>query len=461
MFVKAPIEESCFWLATRRDQDRCPPLSGDEKTEIAVVGAGFTGLWTAHFLKQLKPDLDVCVIEQGATGYGASGRNAGIISSSIDHSHALAIAHFGREEAARLAKIGLANIDELAEFAHDCDFEQSGQLCMALTPGHIEECKRNIEVAEELNLPGYRYLCQEETRSEIDSPLYLGSFFSPGGGVINPVKLVEKLKREAIAGGVRFFEGTRVKEVENLPGGQVGARVKADGGMLCASRVVLATDAYTHHLFPQLLWRFIPLYDYIIVSEPLSQSEHDSIGWKNRQGVTDGRTFFNYYRMTADNRILWGTSEAMYYPPNRVDESCDHSDKHYQDLHESFKRHFPQLAHLKFPYAWGGPIASTTRLTPFFGTIDGANIIYALGYTGHGIGTTRLAGKILASMALAQDSDLLSLSMVKNKPFPYPPEPIRSLSVKMVTSSLRQVDEGKSPNLLLQVLDVFGIGFSS
>jgi len=221
----------------------------------------------------------------------------------------------------------------------------------------------------------------------------------------------------------------------------------------------LATNAYSHHLFPKLLRYFIPLYDYVLVSEPLTAEQHVAIGWRNRQGVIDGRTFFNYYRLTADNRVLWGTSEAKYYPRNSVDESCDHSEWHYRSLRESFDRHFPQLAGLKWNYAWGGPIASTTRLTPFFGVTG--NTLYALGYTGHGIGSTRLSGKILAHMAVAKHSELLNLSMVQGTPFPYPPEPLRSYAVKAVTAALRRVDAGQKPGLLLRFLDILGIGFSS
>ena len=195
------------------------------------------------------------------------------------------------------------------------------------------------------------------------------------------------------------------------------------------------------------------------VSEPLTEKQHETIGWHKRQGCVDGRAFFNYYRLTADNRILWGTSEAQYYPPNRVDETCDHSQQHYDELRKSFVKHFPELSELKFPYEWGGPIASTTRLTPFFGTLEGGKIIYALGYTGHGIGSTRVAGKILAHMALQKSDALLNLAIVKKKPFPYPPEPLRSISVKMVSSSLRKLDRGESPSITLRLLDAMGIGF--
>lgn len=448
------IEQACYWLANRPEKRGLPSLKGDCKADIAIVGAGFTGLWAAYFLKQMEPNRDIVVLEQGIAGYGGSGRNAGIVSACIDHSHALAIKHFGEEEAAKLAALGSKNIDELAAFAADCDFERSGQLQIALSQKHLEDCRYNQEVAEGLGIKGYRLLDQDEVRAELNSPLYLGAAFVSGGGIINPVKLVDKIKSELMSNGVCFFERSRVTQIK-------GSTVLTEEGSVSANKVVLATDSYTHHLFPHLLSMFIPLYDYIIVSEPLTQEQHESIGWQNRQGVVDCRSFFNYYRLTIDNRILWGTSEANYFAPNRVDASCDHSETHYMELRKSFVRHFPQLSKLKFVYEWGGPIASTTRLTPFFGTLEGGKVVYALGYTGHGIGSTRVGGKVLAHMALSTENDLLSLSMVHDKPFPYPPEPLRSMSVNMVTESLRKVDQGEKPNNLLKLLDVFGIGFSS
>lgn len=449
-----PVEESCYWLAARNNYALSPVVAGDQDAEVVIIGAGFTGLWTAYFLKELAPDLDIAVVEQETVGYGASGRNAGMVSNCMDHSHALAIAHFGRQEAERLMRIGLANIDELAEFAADCDFERTGQLFVALNAEHLESCRENAEVAAQLGLPGHRVLSAEEVRKELNSPLYRGGIFMPGGGIIDPIKLTDKLKRVGMERGVRFFEHSRVTAVED-------DRVVTRTGSIRGKKIVLAANAYSHLLFPRLINRFIPLYDYVLVSDPLSDSQHRELGWHNRQGVMDGRNFFNYYRLTRDNRILWGTSEAVYFPPNRVDETCDHSEDHYESLEESFRNHFPYLADLRFPFRWGGPIASTTRLTPVFGSMRKDRIIYALGYTGHGIGTTRVAGKILAHMALAKPSDLLSLRMVRVKPFPYPPEPMRRASVNMVTSSLKGLDQGERPSPILKILDLFGIGFSS
>jgi glycine/D-amino acid oxidase-like deaminating enzyme len=456
-----PIEQTCFWLAQR------PPrafvsLTRDTEAEVAVVGAGLTGLWTALFLKELEPAADVAVIDQGLVAYGASGRNAGMLSETIDHGHSLAIQHFGEAETRRLARLGETNVAEMLDFLGrrgiDCDYEPTGRLMVALTPSHLDEARTTVETAERLGLTGYRLLDQQAIRSELGSPLYLGGVWVSGGGILDPVKLVEGLRSEAEQVGVRVFEHTPVMSVEAANG---EVRVRTHNGTARARRVVLATSAYTHHLLPQVTRRFIPLYDYVLVSDPLSQEQQARIGWTHRQGVTDGRAFFNYYRLTWDNRILWGTSEATYYRGNRVDRSCDHSPGHYQALRVSFRRHFPGLAELEFPFAWGGAICATTRLTPFFGSALGGRLVYGLGFTGHGLGSTRLAGRILAHLTLNRPTELLDLALVRRLPLPYPPEPLRSWSVAAVTRALRQADQGTPPGWLLRTLNRMGIGFSS
>jgi glycine/D-amino acid oxidase-like deaminating enzyme len=456
-----PVETSCYWLA-RRPPRETTPLEGRAESGVAIVGAGLTGLWTALFLKELDPTADVAIVEQREAAYGASGRNAGMLSETVDHGHGLAIQHFGEAEARRLARLGETNVAEMVRFLdeHDiqCDYEPTGRLMVALTPAHLEEAHRTVETARRLGLHSFRYLDRDETRAELASPLYLGAVSVSGGGILDPVRLVEGLRRETERRGVRIYERTPVESLERAgPAVQVRAR----RGSLTARRVILATSAYTHHLLPGITRRFIPLYDYILVSDRLSPAQREAIGWRNRQGVTDGRAFFNYYRLTADDRILWGTSEATYYRGNRVDPSCDHSAEHYTSLRASFRRHFPQLDGLGFPYAWGGAICGTTRLTPFFGSALEGRVRYGLGYTGHGLGTTRIAGRILAHLALERPSDLLELGMVRRKPFPYPPEPWRSWAVAGVSRALRRVDGGAAPGPLLRLLDRMGIGFSS
>ena len=366
-----PVEETCYWLATRPARE-ASVLAGDVRADVAIVGGGFTGLWTALFLKELDPALRVAVVEQGLVGYGATGRNAGIVGETLDHSHALAARHFGEDEARELARLGRENLDELdrflAERGIDAEFERSGQLQLALTPAHVEGLRDAVLFAHRLGLSDWRFLSAAEAQDEIHSPLFLGAALAPKSGTLHPVKLVEGLRAEAARLGVSIFERSPVSAIARTP---QGVLARTASGSLSARRLVLAANAYSHALRPALRRRYLPLYDYVLVSEPLTAADREAIGWKNRRAATDARTFFNYSRLTRDGRILWGTSEAVYYPGNRVDRACDHSPAHDAALRASFARHFPQLRPLAFPYAWGGPICSTTRLTPFFGSRRG------------------------------------------------------------------------------------------
>jgi glycine/D-amino acid oxidase-like deaminating enzyme len=456
-----PIEETCYWLA-QLPRREVRSLQGPAETDVVIIGGGLTGLWTALFLKELDPAREVAVVEQGIAAWGASGRNAGMLAETIDHTHGLAIQHFGQAEAARLATLGERNVRELTDFIRanriECDYEPTGRYMASFTEAHLAEAQRNVDIARSLGIDTHRLLSREELQAEVHSPLYLGGLEVKGGGIMDPARLTDGLRRVAEERGVRVHERTRVEAVEE---DGAGVRVRANGTVLRARRAVLATSAYTHHLLPEVRHRFIPLYDYIMVSQPLSPDQWRSIGWRGRQGITDGRTFFNYYRPTADGRVLWGTSEATYYRGNRVDESCDHSQRHYDSLRASWRRTFPQLADLEWPYAWGGAICSTTRLTPYFGQALGGRAWYGLGFTGHGLGSTRVAGQILAHLVLGRPSELLSLALVRKKPFPYPPEPLRGWAVEAVTRDLRKVDAGEEPSLMLRVLERMGIGFSS
>jgi glycine/D-amino acid oxidase-like deaminating enzyme len=458
---RPPIEESCYWLASQPREAR-PPLAGDREADVAVVGGGLTGLWTAIFLKALDARAEVVVLEAQTAAYGASGRNAGMLGEGIDHSHALAVGHFGAAEAARLARLGPENVGRMLRFLEerriDCNLERTGTLHVALDARQAAELGDDLAASRALGLDHLRLLDRDAVQAEIHSPRYHGGLFDPHGAILDPVKLVLGLAREAVAKGVQVCEGSRVL---GFDAAGAGVRVRTGGGQVRARKLVLATSAYSHQLLPRLRFRFIPFYDYILVSERLTPGQRTAVGWRNRQGVTDVRTFFKYYRLTADDRILWGTSEAAYYRGNRVDPGCDHSERHYRELQDSFLRHFPALEGLAFPYAWGGPICATTRFTPFFGSALGGRVLYGLGFTGHGLGTTHLAGEVLAHMALGRPSPLLDLALVRRKPLPYPPEPIRSLAVAAVSRALRRVDAGEKPGLLLRLLDALGIGLSS
>ncbi|MGH9464126.1 MAG: NAD(P)/FAD-dependent oxidoreductase [Thermoanaerobaculia bacterium] len=459
--AQRPIEEACYWLANRPARAASAALGSESRVDVAIVGGGFTGLWTAFRLLEREPGLEVALLEQSLCGYGASGRNAGIVGETLDHGHALAVAHFGRAEASRMARLGRENLEEiertLARHGIDAGFVRPGQLIMALQPQHVAELAAAVELAHQLGSTDWRLLSAPEARAEIASPLYLGALLVPGAALVHPLRLIDGLRRAAVLLGLRLHEQIRVREIEVR---REDVLLRCPGGTVRADRVVLATNAYSHLLWPRLRRWFLPLYDYVLVSDPLTPAELAALGWRHRRGVTDARAFFNYSRMTDDDRVLWGTSEAVYHG-GRVGPACDHSATHYRGLEASFGRHFPQLDRLAFPYAWGGPIASTTRFTPFFGAAAGGRVLYGLGYTGHGIASSHLAGRILAALALDLDSPLLDLAMVRRRPVPFPPEPLRGWAIAAVTHALRRADAGGRPGLLLRALERLGIGLSS
>ncbi|MEO8276772.1 MAG: FAD-dependent oxidoreductase [Thermoanaerobaculia bacterium] len=461
-FPDLPITASCFWLADLPQREVRPALAGEQHADVAIVGGGFTGLWTALFLKELAPEKEVVLLEAERIAHGASGRNAGLVGETFDHSHGLAIQHFGEAEAARLAQLARRNLDEMEEFltqeAIDAEFSRVGQIFLALTKAHTREVNASLAAARRLGIEDWRKLDPAETRDAIGSPLPLSALFAPRAATVHPAKLATGLARIAEKRGVRICESSAVRGIENLGDALL---LSTSGGTLRAPRVVLATNAYSHLLFPRLARRFLPLYDYILTSEPLDTTQRAAIRWQGREGVTDFRSFFNYSRLTADDRVVWGTSEAVYHRGNGVGPAHDHDAAVYRELESSFVRFFPDLRALRFPFRWGGPIAATTRFTPFFGSLFSGRLQYGLGYTGHGIGTTRIAGKLLAHLALERRTELAELALVRRPPFPYPPEPLRHWSVDRVTRALRRVDAGASAGLLLRLLNRIGIGFSS
>ena len=457
-----PIGESCFWLADLPPREPHPALVRDLRADLAVVGGGFTGLWTALFLRELSPDKEIVLLEGERIAYGASGRNAGQVGETFDHSHALAIAHFGEDEARRLALLARANLDEMEAFLGregiDAEFARVGQLTLALSENHLEDLAAAVEAAERLGIDDWTVLDRDAVQRAIGSPLPLAALLAPRAATVHPAKLAEGLAAVAHRRGIRIHERSPVLRLESP---RDGILLTTPQGTVRATRAVLATNAYSHLLVPRLARRFLPLYDYVLASAPLDAAQMEALRWSGRQGVTDFRAFFNYSRRTADERIVWGTSEAVYHRGNGVGAIHDHDPAVYRTLESEFRRFFPALERLEFPYRWGGAIAATTRFTPFFGALFSGRLLYGLGYTGHGVGTTRLAGRLLAHLALERPTELAALELVRKAPFPYPPEPLRRWAVARVGSALRRVDRGRPPSLLLRLLDRFGIGFSS
>jgi glycine/D-amino acid oxidase-like deaminating enzyme len=458
-----PIEAIGYWLAASPAGPARRPLPSGGAADVVVIGARFTGLWTAIALTDSDPHLRVVVLEAETVGFGASGRNGGFCSASLTHGLANGIRHFP-DELATLEREGLANLRALVDFTRDngiaCDLEETGILDVADQPYQVEEFRAWVDEAaawgEELE-----FMDRERVQAEVHSPLWLAGLFRKPGrdALLDPAKLVRGLARVCEVRGVTIHESTRVTAVERRAG---GVRVQTAGGaVITADHVVVATSAYSGWL-ARLSSHFVPVYDYALVSDRLTPEQRESIGWRRRQGMSDSNNQFHYFRLTADDRILWGGYDAIYHFGNGVGRQFDRRPATFAMLEAQFRTAFPQLARLRFPYRWGGAIDTTSRFTVTFGQALGGRLTYALGYTGLGVGASRWAGGVVRDFILRPDSDLLRLRFVQSLPIPFPPEPLRYAAVQAVRWELARADRNEGRRgLLLRTLDALGIGFDS
>jgi glycine/D-amino acid oxidase-like deaminating enzyme len=307
---------------------------------------------------------------------------------------------------------------------------------------------------------GGEFLDRDAVRAELDSPTYLAGLRDPDGtALVDPARLAWGLAEAAESLGVRIAEGTRVTDLSR---DGAGVRlVTHTGAVVSAAAAALGTNA-----FPSLLRRVslhtVPVYDYALMTEPLSGEQLDSIGWRSRAGVGDSANQFHYYRLTADNRILWGGYDAVYHYGRRVDPRHDQRPETFDTLAGHFFDTFPQLEGLRFTHRWGGAIDTCTRFSAFFGTALGGRVAYALGYTGLGVGATRFGADVMLDLLEGARTERTRLEMVRRRPLPFPPEPLAWAGIQLTRWSLARADENAGRrNAWLRTLDRVGLGFDS
>ncbi|RKN43588.1 NAD(P)/FAD-dependent oxidoreductase [Micromonospora endolithica] len=456
-----------YWLDRPERPDPLPPLTGDTEADLLVVGGGYSGLWTALLAKRDDPDRDVLLVEAGTCGWAASGRNGGFCAASLTHGLANGVDRFP-DEIDELERLGRANLDAIAatvaEFGIDCDFARTGELSVAVEPYQLDGIAADAAQARRYG-HDVRLLDADEVRAEVDSPTYLGGMWDRDRvAMLDPARLAWGLRRAALGLGVRIHEHTRVtglhRDFAALRAGTVGGPDRGPGSVR-ARQAVLATSA-----FPPLLRRLrawiVPVYDYALMTEPLTDPQRASIGWANRQGIADTGNQFHYYRITGDGRILFGGYDAVYHYGNRVAPSLEQRDATFTALADHFRTTFPQLDGLRFSHRWGGVIDTCTRFCPFFGTAYDGRLSYAAGYTGLGVGATRFGARVMLDLLAGRDTPLTRLDLVRRKPPPFPPEPVRAAGIHLTRWSLARADaHGGRRNRWLRTLDRLGLGFDS
>ncbi|HWS57361.1 MAG TPA: FAD-dependent oxidoreductase, partial [Actinotalea sp.] len=438
-----------------------PALTSDVEADLAIVGGGYTGLWTALLAARRDPSARIVLLEGGTVGWAASGRNGGFCEASLTHGE-----ENGRrrwpEEYDRLAELGAENLDAIeatvAELGLDCDLERTGSLDVAIEPHQVEWLDESAQRA------GSTRLDRDAVRAEIASPTYLGGVWHRDSvALVHPAKLAVGLARAASRAGVQLHERTVVRSIGDVEGSRGAGRVEVatDHARVRAGRVVLATNA-----FPSLLrrnrWMTVPVYDYALMTEPLSAEQLAAVGWQHRQGVSDLANQFHYYRLSADNRILFGGYDAIYHPGRRMRASYEDRPESYQRLASHFLTTFPQLEGLRFTHRWAGAIDTSTRFCAFYGTARAGRVAYATGFTGLGVGATRFAAEVMLDLLDGVPTERTSLRMVRERPPAFPPEPFAALGINATRWSLDRADHRQGRrNLLLRGLDAVGLGFDS
>lgn len=446
-----------YWLDRPQRPDPLPSLVGTRTADLAVVGGGFTGLWTALLAAQ--SGRRVILLEGGRVGGAASGRNGGFMSHSLTHGLANGLMRF-EDEIDTLLRLGHENLRDIertvVDLGIDCDFERTGELSIATTPVEIEELREEVELGNAHGEP-LQFADADATRRRVDSPLYLASAFDPDVALVDPAKLAWGLRQACLDAGVEIFERTPVRDIVD-EGDRVRAR--ADGGDVVAARLVLGTNAY-----PPLLRRVrhfvVPVYDYVLMSEPLTSEQQRAIGWSAREGLSDAGNEFHYFRQTADNRILWGGYHAVYHRGNGFGPHLENDDDAYATLAEHFWQTFPQLTDVGFTHAWGGAIDTCSRFSAFWGTAHGGKTGYVVGYTGLGVAATRFGALAMLDLLDGKQTERTALSMVTDKPMPFPPEPFRSIGIGITRRALRKEDRTGRRGPWLRLLDALDMGYDS
>ena len=461
--VRSPLadaEPRCFWLD---DPDRpapLPPLLEDVTADLVVVGGGYTGLWAALRALERDPGRSVVVLEAGACGQEASGRNGGFASASLTHGFGNGLERWP-DELGELDRLGAENLAAIGRAVEhhgiDCDFRVAGELTAAAAPHQVEEL---VALGGSMRSHGHDVVTLDaaETRAHVDSPTYLGGLLDrEGTALVEPARLAWGLREACRRLGARVHEGSSVTGLERSG---TGVRAVTARGSVTARHAVLATNG-----FPPLLRRLrlmtVPVYDHVLMTEPLGADRLAAIGWAGREGLADAGNLFHYSRLTRDDRILWGGYDAVYHWGSRIDRSLEQGPTHAL-LAEQLVETFPALEGIGFTHRWGGVIDTCTRFSAFFGTALGGRVGYALGYTGLGVAASRFGADVALDLLAGQETERTALRMVREKPLPFPPEPLRWAGITATRHSLAAADRrGGHRNLWLRGLDRAGLGFDS
>ncbi|HVX31274.1 MAG TPA: FAD-dependent oxidoreductase [Nitrolancea sp.] len=431
-----------YWLDTcGGDLTPRPPLDGSIDVDVAILGAGYTGLWTAYYLKKRDPSLNIAVVEREIAGFGASGRNGGWVTAGLQLSLPRMAERFGYDAARAQHKAMTATVDEvarvIAEEGIDCDFQKSGALRIARGEHQLPAIERSYATYQRFDLADdYVLLDAAETEARVKVSKALGSLFTPSCGVVQPAKLVRGLARAVEKLGVTIYEQTAVTDYD----GGHAPRFYTDRGEVRARNLVLAGESYLSQL-PKLRRQLIPVYSLIVLTEPLSDSEWEEIGWESRECISSNRFTVDYLSKTSDGRIAFGGRGAPYHINSQISDDFDRHEPTHAMLRQSCIDWFPMLKNVRFTHAWGGPLGMPRDWMPTMSYDPSTHIATARGYTGQGVATSNLSGRVLTDLITGNQSELMALPTVDHQSPDWEPEPFRWLGIRYTQNGFGRLDE--------------------
>ena len=431
-----------FWMSTVDDDlTPSPALDHDLDVDVAIVGAGYTGLWTAYYLSVADPTLRIAVLEARIAGFGASGRNGGWCSALLPTSPGELVRRHGRDAALALVHAMESTVDEIGRVARaegiEADYAKGGTLVMARNPAQRDRALAEVREAHGYGLE-LAWLDGPEATARVGATAVLGATYTPHCAAIHPAKLVRGLARVVRGRGVALYEQTPALAIAPAVGG-ARASVRTPGGTVRADVVVRATEAYTARL-PGLRRRMVPLYSLMIATEPLPPSFWDGVGLARRETFGDFRNLIIYGQRTADDRFAFGGRGAPYHWGSAIRDGFDQVPAVHRDLHAALRELFPAIGDAKVTHTWGGPLGAARDWTASVGYDPRTGLAWGGGYVGDGVATTNLAGRTLAQLIRGEDGELGRLPWVNHRSPAWEPEPLRFAAINTLTRVMGSAD---------------------
>lgn len=443
--VARPASQS-LWLtealAREPDANDAPTLVGDHRTDVCIVGGGYTGLWTALRIKELDPSASVTLLEARFCGSGASGRNGGMVGGWWLKLPTL-LRVCGTDEAIFMARAAYEAIGEIEQSLVDhrieAHFVRNGRLQVATSEFQLGAWEPALQIAEQLDFGDYfTRLSAAQVQHRGGSPVFRGGYFERGQATVQPALLARGLRRIALEKGVEIYENSPVTEI--VEGRTV--TVRTPSGTVRAPKVVLATNAWTAAI-PELRRQMIVVSSDIVATEPIPE-RLAGIGWTGGESITDGRLMVHYFHVTHDRRISFGRGSGALAYLGRVTSAFDGMPDKAAVVERGFRKFYPNLADVAITHRWGGAVDRSRSGTLIFGRLTGSpNISYGVGYSGTGVGQSVIGGKILASTALDRVDEWSSSRLNMGHVLLYPPDPVRFFGGIAVRAALTRREEGE------------------